>query len=422
MAPTKFDVLILGSGTSSQLPVISCLIAKPPKKGCQCCLSTLAADGSGRKNARRNTSAIVQFQPNHHLADSDQAPAQRPATVLIDVGKSFCEAAREHFPKHGLDTIDAVFLTHPHADAINGLDDLRAWTLDAVIQATIPIYCNQSTFDEVAKIFPYMVNPGGGTGGGDVPAFQWHIIESDVPFELLGVQVSPLKVHHGCYFNACGQPSSPYECLAFLFDQTFCYMSDVSSIPESTWAALGCPSTPSTPRLTRSLSNLTEESFGSDNLSLSSASSMSDCSHSSASSVSEADGPPAGLPLLIVDTMRLTHHISHFGIADAVETAAKLRAHRTYILGFTHGVTHECWQAACELISETSNTGFQATLDPSPPFPEDIELGNDPPRFSQQALALCQDHIKEAPLWIRPAFDGLVISTDGVKTTDNFHP
>ena len=149
---------------------------------------------------------------------------------------------------------------------------------------------------------------------------------------------------------------------------------------------------------------------------------MSDCSHSSASSVSEADGPPAGLPLLIVDTMRLTHHISHFGIADAVETAAKLRAHRTYILGFTHGVTHECWQAACELISETSNTGLQATLDPSPPFPEDIELGNDPPRFSQQALALCQDHIKEAPLWIRPAFDGLVISTDGVKTTDNFHP
>ncbi|OAV97723.1 hypothetical protein PTTG_25945 [Puccinia triticina 1-1 BBBD Race 1] len=149
---------------------------------------------------------------------------------------------------------------------------------------------------------------------------------------------------------------------------------------------------------------------------------MSDCSHLLASSVSEADGPPAGLPLLIVDTMRLTHHISHFGIADAVETAAKLRAHRTYILGFTHGVTHKCWQAACELISKTSNTGLQATLDPSPTFPEDIDLGNNPPRFSQQALALCQDHIREAPLWIRPAFDGLVISTDGVKITDNFHP
>ncbi|KAA1084645.1 hypothetical protein PGT21_037106 [Puccinia graminis f. sp. tritici] len=110
MGSTKFDVIILGSGTSSQVPVISCLVAKPPSKGCECCLSTLAADGSGRKNVRRNTSAIVRFQSNQN--------PERPSTILIDVGKSFCEAAREHFPKHGLDRIDAVFLTHPHADAI----------------------------------------------------------------------------------------------------------------------------------------------------------------------------------------------------------------------------------------------------------------------------------------------------------------
>ncbi|KAA1114204.1 hypothetical protein PGTUg99_029344 [Puccinia graminis f. sp. tritici] len=383
----------------------------PPSKGCECCLSTLAADGSGRKNVRRNTSAIVRFQSNQN--------PERPSTILIDVGKSFCEAAREHFPKHGLDIIDAVFLTHPHADAINGLDDLRAWTLGAVIQATIPIYCNQTTFDEVAKIFPYMVNPGGGTGGGDVPAFQWHIIESDIPFELLGVQVSPLKVHHGCYFNTSGHPSSPYECLAFLFDQTFCYMSDVSSIPESTWTALGCP--PNAPTIRRSMSNLTTKSFDSDNPSVSTTSSRLGSLHSSASSVSDCEGPPAGLPLLIVDTMRLKPHISHFGIADAVETAVKLRAHRTYILGFTHGVTHECWQAACELISDTSNTANQSAMNSSPDLEDATDHGDDPRRFSQQALALCKDQIRETPLWIRPAFDGLVITTDGVKTEDNFH-
>ncbi|POW00236.1 hypothetical protein PSHT_13132 [Puccinia striiformis] len=415
MAPTKFDVLILGSGTSSQVPVISCLVAKPPKKGCGCCLSTLAADGSGRKNVRRNTSAIVQFQTDHAL----QEPPKRPATILIDVGKSFCEAAREHFPKNDLDRIDAVLLTHPHADAINGLDDLRAWTLGAVIQATIPIYCSQSTYDEVAKIFPYMVNPGGGTGGGDVPAFQWNIIESDVPFELLGVQVSPLKVYHGCYFNAAGQPECPYECLAFLFDQTFCYMSDVSSIPDPTWTALGCP--PSIP-LKRSMSHCTEKSSSdSDHPSIFTTSSRLDSTASSASSVSDSEGPPAGLPLLIVDTMRLEPHISHFGIAEAVETAVKLRAHRTYILGFTHGVTHECWEAACELISENSNTLSRTTVDSSSDAEETSELGDDPPRFARQALALCEDYIKDTPLWIRPAFDGLVITTDGLKTTDNRH-
>jgi len=416
MAPTKFDVLILGSGTSSQVPVISCLVAKPPSKGCGCCLSTLAPDGSGRKNSRRNTSAIVQFQSPHNSALS---PA-KPSTILIDVGKSFCEAAREHFPKHGLDTIDAVFLTHPHADAINGLDDLRAWTLDAVIQATIPIYCNQSTFDEVAKIFPYMVKPGGGTGGGDVPAFQWRIIESDVPFDFLGVTVSPLKVHHGCYFNGSGQPSGPYECLAFLFDQTFCYMSDVSSIPDSTWTALGCP--PSVPVLKRTMSSFTEKSFDSDDPSTSTSSCALDSLASSPSSIYETDGASSALPLLIVDTLRLKPHISHFGIAEAVETAVKLRAQRTYILGFTHGVTHECWLAACELISETSHGAIPSTLEPYPDTKEATELGDDPEKFSQEALELCRDYIKDSPIWIRPAFDGLLITTDGVKTGDDFYP
>ncbi|KNZ53765.1 hypothetical protein VP01_3140g1 [Puccinia sorghi] len=443
MAPTKFDVLILGSGTSSQVPVISCLVAKPPSKGCGCCLSTLAPDGSGRKNSRRNTSAIVQFQSPHNSALS---PA-KPSTILIDVGKSFCEAAREHFPKHGLDTLDAVFLTHPQldvdphiflieilsADAINGLDDLRgkwiAWTLDAVIQATIPIYCTQSTFDEVgscppfqvAKIFPYMVKPGGGTGGkcGDVPAFQWRIIESDVPFDFLGVTVSPLKVHHGCYFNGSGQPSSPYECLAFLFDQTFCYMSDVSSIPDSTWTALGAP--PSVSVLKRTMSSFTEKSFGSDDPSTSTSSCALDSLASSSSSVFEPDGAPLTLPLLIVDTLRLKPHISHFGIAEAVEAAVKLRAQRTYILGFTHGVTHECWLAACELISETSHGAIPSTMEPYPGTEEATELGDDPENFSQEALRLCRDYIKDSPLWIRPAFDGLVITTDGVATTDGFY-
>ncbi|KAA1120067.1 hypothetical protein PGT21_037107 [Puccinia graminis f. sp. tritici] len=264
-----------------------------------------------------------------------------------------------------------------------------------------------------------MVNPGGGTGGGDVPAFQWHIIESDIPFELLGVQVSPLKVHHGCYFNTSGHPSSPYECLSFLFDQTFCYMSDVSSIPESTWTALGCP--PNAPTIRRSMSNLTTKSFDSDNPSVSTTSSRLGSLHSSASSVSDCEGPPAGLPLLIVDTMRLKPHISHFGIAEAVETAVKLRAHRTYILGFTHGVTHECWQAACELISDTRNTANPSGVNSSPDLEDATDHGDDPRRFSQQALALCKAHIRETPLWIRPAFDGLVITTDGVKTVDNFH-
>ena len=38
-------------------------------------------------------------------------------TIVIDAGKSFYAAACEWFPKHGLRRIDALLLTHAHADA-----------------------------------------------------------------------------------------------------------------------------------------------------------------------------------------------------------------------------------------------------------------------------------------------------------------
>jgi phosphoribosyl 1,2-cyclic phosphodiesterase len=42
-------------------------------------------------------------------------------TIVIDVGKNFQAAALEWFPKYGLRRIDAVLITHAHAD---GLSDL----------------------------------------------------------------------------------------------------------------------------------------------------------------------------------------------------------------------------------------------------------------------------------------------------------
>lgn len=87
----------------AQVPVISCLTA-PQGQGCACCLSTLRPEG--RRNLRRNTSALVKVHKG-------LAPGERPKTILIDVGKSFCEAARAHFPANGVRELDAVLLTHP---------------------------------------------------------------------------------------------------------------------------------------------------------------------------------------------------------------------------------------------------------------------------------------------------------------------
>jgi phosphoribosyl 1,2-cyclic phosphodiesterase len=37
-------------------------------------------------------------------------------TIVIDVGKNFQAAALEWFPKYGLRRIDALLITHAHAD------------------------------------------------------------------------------------------------------------------------------------------------------------------------------------------------------------------------------------------------------------------------------------------------------------------
>ena len=39
-----------------------------------------------------------------------------PRTIIIDVGKTFLPAAMEFFPKYGMRKVDAVLLTHAHAD------------------------------------------------------------------------------------------------------------------------------------------------------------------------------------------------------------------------------------------------------------------------------------------------------------------
>lgn len=95
----------------------------------------------------------------------------------------------EWFPTYGLRKIDAVLLTHPHADAVNGLDDLRgefllniikqkiahslimfliAWTHGGTIQLHIDIYASKDTFSHVQKAFPYLISSELASGGGDV--------------------------------------------------------------------------------------------------------------------------------------------------------------------------------------------------------------------------------------------------------------
>lgn len=123
MSAQDLELIFHGTGTSSSLPLIGCLTAPqgPDVERCESCLSTLTPEG--KKNIRRNTGAIFRvkkpaIQNGVHGVKNGMGAIVDPdyAVVVVDVGKTFLNAAMELFPKYGLRKIDAVILTHAHAD------------------------------------------------------------------------------------------------------------------------------------------------------------------------------------------------------------------------------------------------------------------------------------------------------------------
>ncbi|BGP03990.1 metallo-beta-lactamase domain containing protein [Rhodotorula toruloides] len=333
MPRRRISCTFLGTGTSSSIPLVTCLT--DPQTGCHCCRSTLdPADTEGQKNKRRNTSAIVRVH--------SETDGERDRTILIDCGKTFLSGALEHWPKQGLREIDAVLLTHAHADAILGLDDLRGWTLRGAIQPTIPIYCTQDTFKEVSKAFPYLTNTGAATGGGDIPSLTWHIFDSSTPFELEGLTVVPLPVHHGKFFTT---PPSPYPCLGFLFDSQLAYISDVSHIPSECWDVLSqhVHLRPLRKRVENGVNGTKEEQ--------------------------EQEKPR--LKALVIDCLRIEPFTSHFGIGQAVHAAQRLGTERTYLIGFGHRTSHTLWHSLSLLLSRP--------LSSLPPLPSHLPVNPEVP-------------------------------------------
>ncbi|KAH7883855.1 beta-lactamase-like protein [Phlebopus sp. FC_14] len=361
------ELLFLGTGTSSSIPHLDCLTAPPGRAPCMTCLSTLTPEG--KKNIRRNTSAALR------ITSKDG----RKTTIIIDVGKNFQAAAVEWFPKYGLREIDAVLITHAHADAMNGLDDLRGWTLGCAIQRHIDVYVSQTTFGEVQRAFPYLVSKEFASGGGDVPEFEWHIMEDKVSFEIkkTGVWVTPFSVHHGRLFSPNPPPAfiptpcatepatptasgrstpsrpaaskiHPYLCFGFMIQDSLVYMSDVSLIPEDAWAVL------------------------------------------------EAGEPKN---VLVLDCLRLEPHTSHMGVKEAATTIRRLNAKRNYLTGFGHEVSHDEYVTIGEAVEEE----------------EVRDMAVMTVRERNGVKLIREGRKAEERHWVRPSHDGLrvFISTDG---------
>ena len=187
------------------MPRVSCLTREPVT--CKVCSSAVQP---GSKNRRRNTSIAVRFP----------GPDGDICNIVVDIGKFFWHSAIEWFPRYGIATIDAVVLTHAHADASGGLDDLRDWTNN--VQQAIPVYLRPQDLDVISRTHFYLVDQSKQTGGGGVSMLDFRCVD-ETPFDVAGLTFTPLPVMHGESHTAYG----------YRFG-SFSYVSDASAIPEST--------------------------------------------------------------------------------------------------------------------------------------------------------------------------------------------
>jgi phosphoribosyl 1,2-cyclic phosphate phosphodiesterase len=180
----------LGTGASSGVPLI----------GCQCsvCRSVFPF------NKRLRSSGLLMIDGKN---------------FLIDVGPDF----RQQALMHHIDRLHAVLITHPHADHIAGIDDLRAYYF--LQHSKLPCLLSQETFDEIRNRFPYLLQSAEGASISAQLAF--HILPNDFGEMLFeGVPMGYLT-----YFQA------GMKVTGFRFGN-FAYVSDIRTYEEKIFESL----------------------------------------------------------------------------------------------------------------------------------------------------------------------------------------
>ncbi|KAK6917136.1 Metallo-beta-lactamase [Dillenia turbinata] len=217
----RSSLIFLGTGCSSAVPNARCLI-QPSNPPCQVCSPSLSIPPEKNPNYRCNTSLLIDY------CEGDDEHRY----ILIDVGKTFREQVFRWFTFHKIPRVDSIILTHEHADATLGLDDIRTvqpYSPTNDITPT-PVYLTQHSMDSLAEKFSYLVQKKlkAGQEVRRVAQLDWKIIEGhcEKPFVASGLQFTPLPVMHG----------EDYICLGFLFGRRFrvAYVSDVSRFLPST--------------------------------------------------------------------------------------------------------------------------------------------------------------------------------------------
>lgn len=182
------ELTFLGTGTSNGIPVIGC--------DCEVCAS------ADPRDKRSRSSAMVRDGERVYLIDT--------ATEL-----------RSQALALGMNRVDAVLMTHAHADHTGGFDDLRRF--NELMGEHLPVYANEITAAMLEARFAYAFVDQYPFYGGK-PDLTLH--EVDRPFTPFEREIVPVPVFHG-KLPILGYRIGPIA-----------YITDAKTIPDSSLALL----------------------------------------------------------------------------------------------------------------------------------------------------------------------------------------
>lgn len=177
----------LGTGTSFGVPQIGC--------ACAVCRS------ADPRDKRTRSGALLEVDGG---------------TILLDTPPEL----RLQLIAGGVGSVDAVVYTHEHADHVNGIDDLRIFSVRR--REPLPIYGPPETLGRIRASFNYIfddaVHPYEGTSK---PRLALHPLEPGRPLRVAGAEMLPLAFRHG-HLRVFGYRFGPLA-----------YLTDVKAVPDA---------------------------------------------------------------------------------------------------------------------------------------------------------------------------------------------